>query len=220
MKYASAIAIAVLSLAGTASAADLGRRMPVKAPQVVAPVNTFSGFYVGAHIGGAFGARDDDQVDGVIGGGQVGYNWQIQNWILGIEGQFSGSGAKGDWSWPGVVSASTDLNWLGSVTGKVGYVVGNNVMVYGKGGVAFADYDYSVTVGNLSASDSKTRTGWTVGGGAEWMFAPAWSAMVEYQYYDFGSDSFNFNFPAANVAQDIDSGIHTVKAGVNYHFGR
>lgn len=217
MKYASAIAIAVLSLAGTASAADLGRRMPVKAPQLVAPVNTFSGFYVGAHLGGAFGARDDDQVDGVIGGGQVGYNWQIQNWVLGLEGQFSGSGAKADETLGGL-SGSTDVNWLGSVTGKLGYVVGNNVMLYGKGGFAFADYDYSVTNGALSASAGKTRTGWTVGGGAEWMFAPAWSAMVEYQYYDFGSKTFDFS--AVNVALDIDSGIHTVKAGVNYHFGR
>lgn len=206
---------AVLCVMGTASAADLGR-MPVKAPAMVQPVDVFSGFYVGAHLGYGWGARDDSDTDGVIGGGQLGYNWQIQNWVLGLEGQMSGSGMKGNTAIPGA-SIATDINWLGSVTGKLGYVVAPTTMLYAKGGVAFADYDYTATVLGVTSSAGKTRTGWTVGAGLEWAFAPNWSTFAEYQYYDFGSDTFNFTGLAA---ADLDSSVHTVKVGVNYRFGR
>jgi outer membrane immunogenic protein len=223
MKYGLAVALAAICVAGTASAADLGKRMPVKAPVVAAPVQTFAGFYVGAHLGYGWGAKDDDEADGFIGGGQLGYNWQIQNWVLGLEGQFSGSGISADQTMAtvlGQISGSNDVNWLGSVTGKVGYAIGGNALLYAKGGFAFADYDYEASALGVTASAGKTRTGWTVGGGLEWMFAPAWSVMAEYQYYDFGSDTFDFNVLGVNVPVDIDSSIHTVKAGVNYHFGR
>lgn len=207
--------IAAFCFAGTASAADLGR-MPVKAPAMVAPVNTFAGFYVGAHLGYGWGARDDSDTDGFIGGGQLGYNWQIQNWVLGLEGQFSGSAMDGRSAVPGA-SIATDINWLGSVTGKLGYAVSPVALLYAKGGFAFADYDYAATALGSTSTVGKTRTGWTAGGGLEWAFAPSWSAMVEYQYYDFGSDTFTFT----NLGPvDLDSSIHALKVGVNYRFGR
>jgi outer membrane immunogenic protein len=210
MKLGLAAFCAAMCVMGTASAADLGTRMPVKAP-VMAPVyNSWAGLYVGGHIGGGFGARDDDSVDGFIGGGQLGYNWQFGAWVLGIEGQISGSAVKGD-STRGALATTTDLNWLASVTGKVGYAIAPTALLYAKGGVAFADYDYKWA----GLSNSDTRTGWTVGAGAEWSFAPQWSVFAEYQYYDFGSDTYNF----AGTAVDFDSAVHTVKAGVNYRFG-
>jgi outer membrane immunogenic protein len=233
-------ALALASLSLPAAAADLGARPVGKAP-VVAPVALYnwSGFYIGGHIGGVWGDKDwtditfgapfvdgSSEVSGFLAGGQVGFNWQAGAWVFGIEGQFSWTNADG--SHPCVfnvgLTCTTEMNWLGTVAGRIGYAF-NNVLLYAKGGFAFANEDYlqvvTATGVPLALSEDETRTGWMVGAGLEYGFTPNWSFKVEYNYMDFGGDTFNLVIPGAGViftVADIDQQLHVVKAGVNYRF--
>ena len=161
--------------------------------------------------------------DGFLGGGQIGYNWQFNNIVLGIEGQVSGSDLSASRTVTNGLDSltlSADVNWIASLTGKLGFTA-NNWLFYMKGGAAWIDVGADATltlagIGTFAASDNRTRTGWTVGGGVEWGFAPNWSALVEYQFYDFGDRTFTSLALGAPVT--VDSDIHTVKLGVNYRF--
>ena len=109
---------------------------------------------------------------------------------------------------------------LGSVTGRVGYAWGPT-LAYVKGGYAFADNHLNVTVAGVPqalVADGARKNGWTVGAGLEYMFAPSWSAKVEYQYYNFGDTTFTGG-PADIVGTSFRNDEHTVKAGLNYRFG-
>lgn len=198
-------------------AADLGKRPIHKAPPI-APTFNWTGFYIGAHVGYGWGNSDWDvdlsvKNDGVVGGGQIGYNWQVApNWVLGLEADMSGSGMKGSSSCvSGIVTCSNDIAWLATVTGRAGYSF-DRALVYAKGGLAVMDQDLTISGPGSSATESSgTRTGWTVGGGIEYAFAPAWSAKVEYNYMDFGSKNVG--------GLDVDQTVNAVKVGVNYRFG-
>ncbi len=216
--------VALCAMVSMASAADLPARPYTKAPVYVAPIYNWSGFYIGGHIGGAFSADNNvNSIDGTpyngstsggfLGGGQIGYNYQFApNWVFGIEGDISGLDYKRSvFDGTGTLQQKTD--WLASVTGRLGYTWGPG-MLYVKGGVAFRDnggfsaYDPLYTVNNK-------ETGYTIGGGLEYMFAPAWSAKIEYQYYNFDKSTLYYN---GALAANYTSDVHTVKAGINYHF--
>ena len=218
------LAATVAALSSTAAfAADLPARTYTKAPAYVAPIYNWTGFYIGAQVGGAFqgssgynatagvvGTRDDSSF---IGGGVVGANYQFApNWVVGLEGEFNGlSNNRHTFTDATANTVSIKNDWLASVTGRLGYTWGPG-MIYAKGGVAFRD-NGGVT-SNVVALVDRNDTGYTVGAGLEYMFAPAWSAKVEYQYYNF--DHTNVAF-ATNTASYRDD-LHTVKAGINYHF--
>ncbi len=217
------LAATVATLSSTSVfAADLAARHYTKAPAYVAPIYNWTGFYIGAQVGGAFqgssgynattgvvGTRDDSSF---IGGGVVGANYQFApNWVVGLEGEFNGLSNNRHSFTDGVNAVSIKNDWLASVTGRLGYTWGPG-MIYAKGGVAFRD-NGGVT-SNVVALVDRNDTGYTVGAGLEYMFAPAWSAKVEYQYYNF--DHTNVAF-ATNTASYRDD-LHTVKAGINYHF--
>ncbi|MBE0705394.1 MAG: porin family protein, partial [Afipia sp.] len=110
-------------------------------------------------------------------------------------------------------SISLKNDWLASVTGRLGYTWGPG-MIYAKGGVAFRDNGGIGT--NTVALVDRNDTGYTVGAGLEYMFAPAWSAKIEYQYYNF--DRTNVVLAAAPSTISYRDDLHTVKAGINYHF--
>jgi outer membrane immunogenic protein len=230
------LATAALVALGSASAvaADLPARTYTKAPAYIAPVYNWTGIYVGAHVGGAFGNDSSIGVAGFtnsnndaafLGGGQIGADYQFSpNWLIGIEGQISGLSNNDHTASNGAFALSSKNDWLASVTGRLGYVWGPGV-IYAKGGVAFRDNNglSLVTVpGGVATAFTTNRddVGYTVGGGVEYMFAPAWSAKLEYQYYNFGTTNVTTAaapFPAgasANFREDL----HTVKAGINYHF--
>lgn len=227
MKKAVLVGVALGALVTSpALAADMATSrapMPVKAMPMTPPAVNWTGLYIGAHLGYGWGSSDwNDPLfgkskvdsDGIIGGGQIGYNWQVApNWVLGLEGDISGTGMSGSKSCAfGILTCSNDINWLATVTGRVGYSFAD-VMVYAKGGAAFMDRDLSYSVfGTTLETVSKTRTGWTVGGGVEWAFAPAWSAKVEYNYMDFGSNNIE--------GTEIDQTVNVIKVGVNYRFTR
>jgi outer membrane immunogenic protein len=227
-------AIGALALINSALAADLAVKAPVRAP--VVPAYNWTGCYLGGNVGYSWGrARGDlnipqldifslptsfsisHDLDGVIGGGQVGCNWQSNNvWVLGLETDFQGSAEKGtsNFSGPSVTSPpfafgegisqsiEAKIEWFGTVRGRVGYLITPTLMLYGTGGLAYGETKVTDNVRqNLigggpaftttSISNSTTRVGWTLGAGAEGTLFNwnNWTWKVEYLYVDLGSQS-------------------------------
>src|SRR3977135_288137 len=202
-----AATIALAAFTVPALAADL----PVRqyAPALVAqPLGyNWNGFYVGAHLGGAWASRDFNQTiagaalvesgtnkpSGVVGGGQLGFNWQFaRNWLVGIEADGSGANLSDTVTTtsPGgaVVNWHDKIDVFGTVRGRLGYVV-DNWLFYGTGGFAWADQETTrvqSTAGPLSPpagfaiKNTHTPTGWVAGAGVEWGFAPRWTARAGY----------------------------------------
>ena len=223
--------VALVALgAAPALAADLAARPYTKAPAYAAPVYSWTGFYVGGHIGGAFGGNNNfagfgGNNDGrFLGGVQVGADYQFApNWVLGVEGQYSWLGDNNNvvtFTGAGLGYVyTTNQRALGSVTGRLGYTWGP-AMLYVKGGYAYSDNSETLVFGATSPAftfDSGHRDGYTVGAGLEYMFAPNWSAKAEYMYYDFGNSRFVSPAPLATFGS-FRTDDHTVKVGLNYRF--
>ncbi len=219
--------------AGTADAADLpaAPRPASVAPIAYAPpVYNWSGFYVGGHIGGGFadpswsdpftGGANNFNKGGFLGGGQVGFNSQFNWLVLGLEGDFSWTGIKGHGTDSIGDALSTDTQWTSTVTGRIGAAF-DRLLVYGKGGVAFAHDKNTLTDLSLNTSSATlTRTGWTAGAGLEYALNRNWSVRVEYDYLGFGSKALNFATPTLGaVTPTASSNIQEIKAGLNFKFG-
>jgi outer membrane immunogenic protein len=220
---------AMIAFAAPALAADLPARTYTKAPAYTAPevVYNWTGFYIGGNIGGAFaGSNSLDGSGGrFMGGVQGGADYQFAtNWVIGAEAQY-------DWMtnnnnsgvvFPAGSIATANTNQLGSVTGRLGYTWGPTLL-YAKGGYAFRNNDNIGVVGPAGLPAAFTtsgdhKDGYTVGAGLEYMFAPNWSAKLEYQYYNFGNTTFTSG-PADVIGTRFRDDEHTVKAGINYRFG-
>jgi outer membrane immunogenic protein len=214
------LAAALLSVATAASAADMQAR-PYKAPPppMVSPAYNWSGFYIGAM--GGYG-WDSGDASGGFGGGTVGYNWQFpgSQFVFGIEVDAAGASIKDSLTADigGGVLATEELkiNSFGSVTGRAGFAM-DAALLYAKGGFAWANRKDSISVPALGVaiSDSQSHTGYTIGGGLEYLFTPNWSAKGEYMFTSLGSKAYNLG------GDVFDSGtvdFHTIKVGVNYHF--
>ena len=201
----ASVAIVGLAAIAPAQAADLAARPYTKAPPYTpAPIYNWTGFYLGGHIGGAFGGANNPFApgannDGVfMGGVQVGYDTQFSpNWVFGLEANYSFLDTGSFFANRG----------LGSVTGRLGYTWGP-ALLYVKGGYGWADSRFSNGFGGNGGRD-----GYTVGGGLEYLFTQNWSGKVEYQYYDFGTVTFNLPRPAT-----FRNDQHTIKVGLNYRF--
>jgi outer membrane immunogenic protein len=220
-------------LSGAALAADIARPVYKAPPAGVMPVAyDWTGFYIGGHVGygwadkswtDAFGLATSHTADGFLGGGQVGFNYQINQFVFGVEGDVSWANLKGSSTLPGFVGApagqtfNSEVDWTATLTGRVGIAL-DRWLVYGKGGVAWAGDRYSTNryTAPLTTEISDTRWGWTAGAGVEYAFAPQWSAKLEYNYMDFGTRNYSF---APGFSTDIDQQIHAVKFGINYKFG-
>lgn len=221
--------VAMVAFAAPAFAADLPARTYTKAPAYTPPEQTvynWTGFYIGGHVGGAFpGNSSLESSDGrFFGGVQGGFDYQFApNWVIGAEAQYSwlanNSGAGVTFPAGTVVTGNTDQ--LGSATGRIGYTWGP-ALLYAKGGYAWRDNpNVGVSFAGTPAAfttDGSHRDGYTVGAGLEYMFAPNWSAKIEYQYYNFGNTTFTSG-PAEIVGSRFRDDEHTVKAGINYRFG-
>jgi outer membrane immunogenic protein len=191
---------------------------------------------------------------GVIGGGQIGYNIQLyNNFVVGIETDINGLGQRGRGSFANtvstanaVVSSEKAVDWLGTVRGRLGWLVSPTFLIYGDGGLAYGRVQGSTNVHafwtpggitedsawtDASGSLSTTRLGWTVGGGAELMFTPNWSLKVEYLYYDLGNatwanspnSSFDTEVPRTIIGTNISTSTtrftgNIIRVGLNYHF--
>lgn len=213
-----ALGILLTSLAGAAYAADLPAPAATytKAPAIVGPATNWSGFYIGA-VGGYASENTSDSfgIKGGFGGGTVGYNWQFNSIVAGIEADGAFADVNNSVTLDGLtVTAKVDA--LATVRGRVG-VAYDQVLFYGTGGLALADTKVSATFAGLGIGDSQTQVGWTVGAGIEWMFVPHWSLKAEYLYRSFASQ----NFFTAQIPGGIPSGtlnINSGQVGINYHF--
>lgn len=186
---------------------------------------------------------DRGRVDAFIGGGQAGFNYQAGAWVFGVEGQISavnidrdrrhdGFVVIGGVNNPMAVVVNARVDFLATLAGRIGYAFGptGNFLVYAKGGGAWLGFSgcgratvNGVTTFNGGCGDD-TLSGWMVGGGAEWGFAPNWSIKAEYNFLDF-SDHNNNNIvfgpgPFNNtIGFGHDLQTHIVKVGLNWRFG-
>ena len=244
------VGLLALGMGAPASAADLAARPYTKAPPpVVAPIYDWTGFYIGGNGGWGQSNQCLNFVDvlgvdfrdgcasrsgGVIGG-QIGYRWQANQWVFGLE-------AQGDWAdlsrtrlspffdqalggIPGFVSTRTSTDGIGLFTGQIGYAW-NQALFYVKGGAAVTSNRFSIfeTLSGIQlASVSATRWGGTAGVGFEYGFAPNWSFGVEYDHLFMGDANNTFTglntldarFLNNRVTQDVDM----VTLRINYRFG-
>jgi outer membrane immunogenic protein len=177
----------LIAFAPAALAADIPARPVYKSPAaVVAATHNWTGIYVGGHAGygwakvkgnDEFGDPGSGDLDGFIGGGQVGANYQIGNVVLGVEGEYSYSDVKKEISlvpFFGAGDLKVRNEYYITATGRLGYAF-DRVLVYAKGGAAWTREKWDVNDGVGGAITGRfSRTGWLVGGGAEWMIFGNW----------------------------------------------
>ena len=233
-KFAVCIA-AFAAIVGTpAFAADMAVKAPPPAALPAAPAYSWTGCFIGANGGGLWArknweGREGNQltsydVDGGLGGLQAGCDYQTRSpFVVGIQGDYdwvSATGSGGNLNTTHFYN--TRIDSLASVTGRVGYAVGQ-FLGYGKGGVAWERDSYSTSVmanGLIDSQSGNTRSGWTLGVGGEYAFTNWLSGFVEYDYYNFGShaDLLNTRTDSPFVFT-IKENKNVVKAGLNLRCG-
>jgi len=251
MKTRIAIAFAAALIATPGLAADLA----TKAPAPIGSAWSWAGWYAGVNLG--YGMGDPEiannsfalpavvnattfsnnvslSENGVIGGGQIGYNWLAgPNWLVGVEADFQGTGQKQNFQ------VSTDINlmatdtvgvnldWFGTARARVGYIVNNSNLWYITGGYAYGQTELSFSDNNgrtpgVIASGS-SNTGWTLGGGLESRSFGNWTAKLEYLYVDLAtiSGTASASIPPLLIVDTFDSAHirdNIVRGGLNYKF--
>lgn len=252
--------IASMLAVGSAFGADL----PVKAV-IPAPVFNWTGGYVGINLGYSWGRESatgavtgtsitgttvttltpvplygGGHLDGFIGGGQVGYNWQFGNWLVGLEGDLQGTGERKTYDvctivgcpvGSTVVRADYRLVWFGTDRARVGFVPSERLLLYGTGGLAYGGFRgeqfMPLFVDPLFGTWSRVKAGWTAGAGVEAALGYNWSFKFEYLYFDYG----NIGGPTAtaqtvagrttnNLIYSFTSRFtdNVVRVGFNYRF--
>jgi outer membrane immunogenic protein len=220
------VALAVLTAANTANAADMSVPRPA---MFFPPPFTWTGFYVGANLGGGWangtlndsftGASLGNSSSGFVGGGQLGYNYQMGNFVLGAEWTIDGTSLNASRT-VGALQGSANTNWMTTVAARFGFAA-NNWLYYGKAGGGWANTSATLTNLNNGAqvSASNTNSGWLVGAGVEWAFAPQWSTRIEYNYLGLNTWNANSTIFAPNADRfSVSRNIQTVLVGLNYRF--
>ena len=222
-----------VALGGVAFAADLPPQAPPPppAPALYDWTGVYAGINAGGHwrnstmqfattdsatpdVGGGYGAVQANgvipttgvsKVSGFIGGGQIGYNYQLNNFVLGLEADIDGATGRGSSSvvlssdifiFPQATQSSQSLDWLGTLRGRFGWTPVDRLLIYATGGLAFGQSTASFSEYNVVAAppvavylSNHRNVGWTVGGGLEYALPGEfsnWSIKVEYLYYDLG----------------------------------
>ena len=239
--YTASTMFAALALASAAHAADM-----------TAPATyDWTGFYVGANAGIAWNnssvdndvfvdtirERDfENKIDGdqtaFTAGGILGYNYQIDQVVLGVEADFNYLGFGDDnknnfvfGNYDVTTKSSLEADWFGTIRARLGFAI-DNVLIYGTGGAAYGHVsadgkvtaDDGVEVLNWRGSTDSTNWGWTVGGGAEYGI-DNWSLGLEYLYVDLGDGNWNDDrIDGFELKGDADFAFSTVRATVKYRF--
>jgi outer membrane immunogenic protein len=260
MKKILATAAVLATVTTAANAADMALKAPPAPPP---PAFDWSGWYVGVNGGYSWGRASSSvngttvlpstfsfststNMDGWLGGGQIGYNWQFEkSWLLGVEADIQGTGQRGTeysptFTIPVLVAPSGSasgslaqkLPWFGTVRARLGFEPSDHWLLYATGGLAYGEVDSNATAttslagASLAASTSvdNTQVGWTAGAGAEWWLWDRWSAKAEYLYMDLGhvNNTYTFNglaaggFATASISSHVTDNIFRV--GIDYHF--
>jgi outer membrane immunogenic protein len=230
---------AAMSAAAPALAADLSAPppLPYKAGPFARPLYDWTGFYIGVHGGAGWsGTRASDPTGanfaplgtsldisgkGALVGGQLGYNIQNGSWVFGVEGDFSYTDIRGNTTSTLVVpnvGLTTRLNWLGTVTGRLGYAW-DRTLLYAKAGTAFGNLTYDITPPVAVFEGKDSRVGWTIGAGAEFAVWDNLSIKAEYNYLDLGTRTVTATSPAGGpFPADAKVTEHMIKLGANYRF--
>lgn len=244
MRTITILALPLLLLAGSASAADLSRGPVYKSPSFVQAGPSWTGFYIGGNVGGGwanapadfsttglvFGTADNHMA-GFAGGAQFGYNWQTGPLVLGAETDFQFANLDGSLSTScpaglcGVALSARyeqKVPWFGTARGRIGYAQ-DGWLLYVTGGYAYTQLrtDATATAGASAAALSKDdfRDGWTAGAGIEVALTPRWSVKGEYLYMDFGTSTTTWAVPGLPTLTDSTKlNMNVVRTGVNYRF--
>ena len=221
------IAVLALTVTPPVLAADINAAPPPAEPEYEINPDIFdwSGLYIGAHAGYFFGASTlgfppggpiapfDLDTDGFAGGGQAGFNWQINRFVLGAEADISWADLQGSGTVPGA-TVETRADWLSTIRGRAG-VAFDRLLIYGTGGVAFTSLETSVTGPLGFVSDENNLTGWTAGAGVEWALTDNLSLKGEYLWVDFSDEPYALGLPTP-VPVDLDGSY--LRLGINYKF--
>lgn len=164
----------------------------------------WQGLYMGAHLGAGFGKASQQRTSGAMAGLGVGYNWQADRVVAGVEADVTSSDLAGK-----SASEVYRQNWLMTVRGRAGYSFGN-LLAYATGGPAFVSTAYRSSGGNKDA----TVTGWVAGVGAEIYMTRAISLKGEFLHYGLGEESY----PTSSGTKKLDPTSNVLRAGLNYRF--
>jgi outer membrane immunogenic protein len=220
-------------LTGSAMSADMPTKSPVSRPEVF----SWSGFYLGGHLGYGLSSSQWDNFnvapfifgsgtfDGALGGLQMGVNWQTGAMVFGVEADFSLADMSGETCNLAVLGASflcsSKVDRFGTITGRIGGAF-DRTLLYLKAGGAWARETQTLAFIAAGFQDqatvSKSKWGWTSGAGVEYAVTRSWSAKLEYDFLLFGTEPFSFALASSTVNTDIKPRIHTVKLGFNYRF--
>jgi outer membrane immunogenic protein len=251
------VAAATALLTTGAFAADLPMQY-TRPPLYAAPVFNWTGFYVGGNIGYSWGRSSETSVltnsagtvlftdaetsslNAIVGGGQVGYNWQIRNFVWGIEADIQGTDEKGGPAFVCTtclpapaggptpvlpVTMNQKIDWFGTVRGRAGVAVIPAVLLYATGGFAYGEVDTREVIAPVAFSKTTINPGWTAGAGIEGAIGGGWTARLEYLYVDLGKVNGSFVTPIAasgtgvivnNLSSHVTDNI--VRAAINYKF--
>jgi outer membrane immunogenic protein len=231
------------------------------------PFLSWTGFYVGANAGwigsdnsinnggsdtgtgglgaalaiGAIPSSLNLTHSGFLGGGQIGYNWLIDTWILGVETDFDGASAKGSVSaaFPGTAAFApittaynSEIDTLGTLRARLGLLWPASALWYATAGLAYGQTKFGTAAvcpafvpscsseGSTALQSSKTSVGWTVGTGVEWHFTSAWSVKAEYLYVDLGNQTntivYSYGANTSSLISTVSQTENIVRFGINY----
>lgn len=232
-RYISILALGCAMMSAPAFAADLPQRTAAPAPMLApTPVYSWQGFYAGLSLGYAwenvaynnFGATTSNfNPNGVIGGGYVGYNFQVApSVVLGVEGDVEGGSVRQSvnpiaFAIPFGSNVTLTNDFRASVRARAGVSM-DRALLYATGGVAFGNFNLKSNWGaaGLSEQWNVGRSGWTLGAGVEYAFTPNWIGRVEYRFTSFGNFS-HFSPVVGPTTQRVND--NAVRAGIAYKFG-
>ena len=261
--WTAALAAASVALATAAGAADLPTRKSPPPPMVpVAPPFSWTGFYVGATVGGVWGtgtasanATYNGHVlgsayiptslgngsSGWLGGGEVGYNYQMGSAVVGVEDDLQWVTNSKSATYTGATlgppingnlttTLSSRLNWLGTTRLRLGFspMPDNHLLLYVDGGLAYGGGSASINSiapngDTFYGSNGATQVGWAVGAGAEYALTYNWTIKAEYLYYDLGTYNY-YTTGSGPVASNLTFNAKVnpegsiARVGVNYKF--
>jgi outer membrane immunogenic protein len=215
--------IAAAAVAGLFGSSAIAADVPLQRSVPAAPASSWTGLYAGVNLGGAWTAKGSH--DTVIGGGQVGYNWQFGSLVAGAETDIQAMALRASSLLTNPLGAAvtnnTSADYLGTARARIG-MVHDQWINYVTGGLAYTTvhHDGAGVVGVTGTySGSNSKTGYAVGGGVEWAFLDRWSAKAEYLFTEFSGNTNVYTTTTPVITVNYNAlKFNILRLGVNYHF--